>query len=161
MGHMTPKSGTGNEIAKSVTCYLENKNLDFENLIAIGYEVINTGWKNGVIRNIEIKIGHPLQWFICLLHFYEFPYRHLFLNLDGKTTGPTCFSGKNGKQLVYCEKLPVANFEIIDDEDINVTKTSLSKDQQNLLDIYNAVKTGECRFDLAVKDPASLFIIDG
>lgn len=130
MGHLIPKSGKGSEIAKIIMCYLDNKNLDSEQFIAIGCDgtATNTGWKNGVIRNIEVRMGRPLQWFICLLHFNELPYRHLFKHLDGETTGPTCFFGKIGKQLAYCEKIPVADFEIVNGEDISITKTDLSKD---------------------------------
>ena len=80
----------------------------------------------------------------------------MFESVDGDTTGPTSFSGQIGKKLTDCEKLPVANFETINSEEINVTKTDLSKDQQYLLDIYRAVKTGECAPDLAVKDPGPL-----
>lgn len=158
VGHLTPQRGTGSEIANSILCYLESKNFDYVKLVAIGCDgtATNTGWKNGVIRNLEVKLGRPLQWFICLLHFNELPFRHLFESVDGDTTGPTSFSGQIGKQLSGCEKLPVANFETINSEDINVTKTDLSKDQQYLLDIYRAVKTGECAPDLAVKDPGPL-----
>lgn len=52
----------------------------------------NTGWKNGVLRNIEVMCKRPLQWFVCLLHFNKLPYRHLFEHLDGTTTGPASFS---------------------------------------------------------------------
>jgi hypothetical protein len=71
-------------------------------------------------------MGQPLQWFICLLHFNELPYKHLFQNLHDEITGLTCFFEKIGKQLVYCEKLLIANFETTDYEDINITKTDLS-----------------------------------
>jgi len=36
MGYLTPKSGTGSKKAKSILCYLESKNFDFEKLVAIG-----------------------------------------------------------------------------------------------------------------------------
>ena len=49
---------------------------------------VNTGWKNGVIRQIEICIGRLLQRSICLLHFIELPFRHMFQHVDGATTGP-------------------------------------------------------------------------
>jgi len=101
-------------------------------------------------------VGLIMQWFKCLLHFNELPYRYLFQNLDGETIEPSCFSGKIIKQFVYCENLLVANFETIDGEHINATKTDLSKDQQYLLDIYKAVKIGECTLDLAIKDPGLL-----
>ena len=54
------------------------------------------------------------------------------------------------------EKLPVANFETINSEEINATKTDLSKDQQYIINIYRTVKTGEYALDLTVKDPVPL-----
>lgn len=42
--------------------------------------------KNDVIHNIEVKVGRPMQWFICLLHFSELSYAHFFQNLDGETS---------------------------------------------------------------------------
>ena len=64
----------------------------------------NTGWKNGVIRKLELKLGRPLQWFICL-HFNELPFRHLFESVDDDTIGTTSFSGEIGKKFTDCEKL--------------------------------------------------------
>lgn len=101
LGHLTPPRATGSEIANSIFCYLENNNFDYVKLVAIGCvgTPTNTGWKNGVIRNLELKLGRPLQWFICLLHFNELPFRHLFESVDGDTTGPTSFSGQIDKKL--------------------------------------------------------------
>lgn len=137
---------------------MESKNLDFEQLSAIGCDgtATNTGWNNGVIHNIGVKLGRPMQWLMYLLHFNKLPCRHLFQHLDGETSGLKSFSKKIGKQLAYCEKLPVAMYEIIDGEDTNVMKNDVSKDQQYLRDIYRAVKTGECTPELAVKDPGPL-----
>ena len=59
-----------------------------------------------------------------------------FESVDGDTAGPTSISGEIGKKLIDCEKFPVANFETINSEEINVTKTDLNKDQQYLLNIY-------------------------
>ena len=158
IGHVTPSNGTGSEIAKCILNYLKHVDFNMNELEAIGCDgtATNTGRKNGVIRNIEVKIQRPLQWFICLLHFNELPFRHLFEYLDGDTTGPASFCGEIGKQLPGCEKLPVVHFEAIESEDIIITKTDLSKDQQYLLDIITAIQTGHCTPDLAVKDPGPL-----
>ncbi|GBN63892.1 hypothetical protein AVEN_93296-1 [Araneus ventricosus] len=104
---------TGNDIAKCILKYLEDNDVDINELESVGFKCSNTGWKNGFIRNIELKIQRPLQWFICLLHFNELPFKHLNEYLDGETTGPASFSGKIGKQLTNCEKLPIINFEEI------------------------------------------------
>ncbi|GBM28087.1 hypothetical protein AVEN_66570-1 [Araneus ventricosus] len=94
--HVTPASGTGSDIAKCILKYLKDNDVDINELESIGFKgtVANTGWKNGIIRNIELKIQHPLQWFIYLFHFNELSFKHLFGYLDGETTGPATFSGK-------------------------------------------------------------------
>ena len=76
--------------------------------------------------------------------------------MQDDTTEPTSFSGQIGKKLTGCKKFPVANFETINSEEINVTKTDLSKDQQYITNIYRTVKTGEWAPDLDVKDPGLL-----
>lgn len=138
---------------------MTEKDYDLSVVQAIGCDgtATHTGWKSGAIRNIEVKCKRPLQWFICLLHFNELPYRHLFEHLDGSTTGPASFSGPIGKQLSGCEKYPVVDFEVIKTEElITSNKTDLSKDQKYLLDIVTAVSTGLCGPELAVKDPGPL-----
>ena len=80
----------------------------------------------------------------------------MFESVDDDTTGFTSFSGQISKKLIDCEKLSVANFETINSEEINVTKTDLSKDQQYITNIYRTVKTGEWAPDLDVKDPGLL-----
>jgi len=42
-------------------------------------------------------LGRVLQLIVCLLHHCELPFRHLFVKLDGTTTGPDSFSGPIGK----------------------------------------------------------------
>ncbi|GBM49343.1 hypothetical protein AVEN_148672-1 [Araneus ventricosus] len=156
--HVTPASGTDSDIAKCILKYLQDNYVDINELESIGCDgtAANTGWKNGVVRNIELKIQRPLQWFICLFHFNELPFKHLFGYLDGETTGQASFSGKIGKQLTYCEKLPIINFEAIELNEININKTYLSKDQQYLLDIVRAIQAEQCAPDLAVRDPGLL-----
>lgn len=47
------------------------------------------------MRNIEISLKRPVHWLICLLHFNELPFRHLFQKIDGSvTTGPKSTTGK-------------------------------------------------------------------
>ncbi|GBM81935.1 hypothetical protein AVEN_4089-1 [Araneus ventricosus] len=68
VGHVTPASGICSDIAKCNLKYLEDYVVGINELEAIGCDgtATNTGWKNGVIRNIELKIQRRLQWFICL-----------------------------------------------------------------------------------------------
>lgn len=85
LGHITPKDGTASVVASGIIEYLKEKNISTDSLAAIGSdgEVTNTGDKGGRIRNIEIDVN----WFICILHCNELPFRHLFQKLDGTTTG--------------------------------------------------------------------------
>lgn len=117
---------------------------------------MNTGWKKGVIRQIELHVGRPLQWAICLLHFNELPFRHLFLHLDGDTTGPKSFSGPIGKKLAGCEKLPLVSFERVDCPIPQVDRKVLSKDQLYLFHISAAINSGTISEDLATRNPGPI-----
>ncbi|GBL81286.1 Dimethylaniline monooxygenase [N-oxide-forming] 2 [Araneus ventricosus] len=163
VGHVTPTSGTGSVVVKCILKYLEDNDVDINELKEIGCDgtATNTGWNNGVIRSIYLQIQRPMQWFICLLHFNELLFKHLFEYLDGETKGPTSFSGKIGKQLTNCEKLPITNFEKIELDEININKTDLSKDQQYLLDVVRAIQTGQSAPYLAVGNPGLSVTPDG
>ncbi|GBN38421.1 hypothetical protein AVEN_69397-1 [Araneus ventricosus] len=76
---------------------------------------------------------------------------------DGETTVPKSFSGPIGTQLSKCEKLPVVNFKSNKCEISEIEWTILSKDQQHLLDISYAVKSGSSPEDLAVREPGPLY----
>ena len=156
--HLSPSFGTGKKIAETIIGYFEGIRRDISELLAIGCDgtSVNTGWKSGVIRCLEVKLGKPLQWVICLLHFNELPLRHLFETLDGPTNGPKSYSGKIGKALLTCETLPVINFEIIDGELPITNRRDLSKDQVYLLEISQAVRLGYCSKELARRNPGIL-----
>lgn len=73
-------------------------------------EPTNTGVENGIIRRFEILLDKPLHWFVCLLHFNELPFRHLFNALEMSTTsGPRTSSGTLTKLIETCEQFPVSN----------------------------------------------------
>ncbi len=99
IGHVSPTSGLSKDIASSIVSYLAKLGISFEELDVMGCDgtAINRGWKKGVIHQIELHVGRPVQWAICLLHFNELPFRYLFHHLDGVTTGPKSFSGPIGK----------------------------------------------------------------
>lgn len=158
IGHVSPSSGSSNDIASSIISYLSTHNIPLDELDVIGCDgtVTNTGWKSGVIRLIELHIKRPLQWGVCLLHFNELPLRHMFISLDGVTTGPKSLSGPIGAQLSDCEKQAVVNFENIHCVIPDIDRHVLSKDQKYLLDISTAIKSGNCPDDLAVRDPGPL-----
>ncbi|GBO32854.1 hypothetical protein AVEN_40074-1 [Araneus ventricosus] len=111
-----------------------------------------TGWETGVILQIEKQVKRPLQLGACLLHFNELPFWHLFINLDGETTVPKSFSAPIGTQLSKCEKLPVVNFKSNECEISEIERKILSKDQQYLLNISYAVKSGSYPEDSSVRE---------
>lgn len=90
--------------------FFQEKNLSLTNLIGIccDGEPTNTGIENGIIRRFEILLEKPLHWFVCLLHFNELPFRHLFNALEmSVTSGPRTASGTLSKLIETCEELPV------------------------------------------------------
>lgn len=96
---------------KTLHEFFNEKNISFENLIGIccDGENVNTGEKGGIIRLFEKQLKRPLHWFICLLHFNELPFRHLYETLDkSKTTGPRSSTGVLSKQIAECENLQVS-----------------------------------------------------
>ncbi|GBM19981.1 hypothetical protein AVEN_77906-1 [Araneus ventricosus] len=101
--------------------------------------VTNNGWMNRAIHRIEKHVGHLLQWSICLLHFNELPFRHIFQHIDGQTAGPKSFSGPIGQQLTCYEKLPVVDYEPIDCSIPDIDRNLLSKGQEQFLEISNAI----------------------
>ena len=137
--HATPSSGSAKSIADSI---LDTVNCT--NLVCIGSDStnVNTGFNNGVIRRMEIELGRPLHWSICLLHLNELPLRHLFIALDGAMTGPHSFNGPIGKSISTSSQQPLVNFSVIDGEPITCDKHLLSSDQLYFFEIVNAVKTG-------------------
>lgn len=131
LGHITPESGKAEGIT---TALIEHFSEDvWDKISSIGSDGtnVNTGIHAGIIRRIEISLKRPLQWFICLLHFNELPLRALFLHLDGRTCGPSQFTGKIGKLLPKCESLPIVNFVPI--------QFALSKGMQFVLNVYQKV----------------------
>lgn len=116
LGHVSPLSSSAKNIANSIKSYISQTGLPLDKLEVVGCDgtVTNTGRKNGIIHQIKAHLGRPLQWSVCLLHFNELPFRHLFQHLDGLTTGPTSYSGSIGQQLRKCAKLPVIKFKSID-----------------------------------------------
>ncbi|KAI2810419.1 hypothetical protein BLOT_001580, partial [Blomia tropicalis] len=60
---------------------------------------LNTGWAKGISTRMENKLGWPIQRFVCLLHCVELPLRKLLLELDGKASSSTTFTGPIGKRM--------------------------------------------------------------
>ena len=140
-GHYSVHSGSAEEICKGIFKYFRNKDINLDNLVAVGCDgtAVNTGEKGGVLRLLEVKLNKPVQHIVCQLHANELSLRHLIQKLDGKTSGPSGFTGSIGRQLIKCESLPIIEFEKIDAEDITVDCKDLSTDQMYLIDIHQAI----------------------
>jgi len=135
---------------------LETNNIVTSEIVAIGCDgtVLNTGFKTGVIRQIEKHLKKPIQWFICQLHANELPLRHLFQHLDGKTSGPNGFSGSLGKQLEICHKLPIVEFARIESNlPYLKIEVELSTDQKYLYEMCLSISNGNCSIDLSRRNP--------
>lgn len=160
--HVTPLSGKSTDIASSILKVIRDADAG-DCISAVGCDSTNTntGCKAGVIRQIELGLQHPVNWFICMLHTNELPLRHLFKTLDGSTSGPLSFSGPIGSELKHCEEKSIVNFENIAcyhdmpelSEDV---LDDLSCDQKYLYEIIKAITTGIVPQDLSERKPGPL-----
>jgi hypothetical protein len=116
---------------------------------------VNTGHLHGSIRYLELFLGKPLQWDICLLHLNELPLRHVFMKLDGTTKGPDKFAGTIGSKLngnvsdwevVKFKPIPYDGFVMLDNQTVN----NLSTDQYYAYSFCWGAITGDVDDDLAL-----------
>ncbi|KAK3924212.1 2,6-dihydroxypyridine 3-monooxygenase [Frankliniella fusca] len=158
IGHVVPSEGNALVISEAILNFYIEHDISLDKVKAVGCDGTgtNTGWKGGVVKLIEERLGHPLHWFICQLHANELPLRHLIEHLDGPTSGPNSFNGEIGKLLKTCETRAVVQFEPIPVDLPFVDTTTLSKDQSYLKDICLAVSSGVCTEQLAKRYPGNL-----
>ena len=123
---------------------------------------VNTGYKTGAIAETERNFEKTLQWLICLKHFNELPYRHVFDELDGGfgTSGPTSFKGEIGQSLSGdIHKKEVVEFDIISSTlpeiSVDILK-ELSRDQKLLYRYAKAIMTGIVPDSLQTQKPGPL-----
>ena len=85
----------------AIVDFFNDNEISFSSVLAIGADGtnVNTGLNNGLIRLLELHMGRPAQWLICMFHLNELPLRHLLVHLDGTTSGPNAFCGVIGKRL--------------------------------------------------------------
>ena len=162
LGHVTPKCGTGVEIAKSLYSWVLNTGA-IDTLLVVGGDGcrVNTGYENGVIACLESFIGRPLQRFICLLHANELPLRAALNHYVGRTIGPDKHEGSISKQIhdPQLTDLPIVNFKKVDsqfpviDEEVH---TDLSTDQLYLYDICQGIISGQIDPGLAARQPGTI-----
>ena len=154
---------TAKNIAHSLIECCKDKQIGINKIQAIGCDgtSTNVGWKTGEIRRLEEIFKRSLHWNICQLHGNELPLSHLLIQLDGKTSGPTQFTGPVGKLLneTRFENLQVVNFQPIPAETIDINEeyfADLSSDQKYLLEMYRAVSSGFCEPTLASRKPGKM-----
>ncbi|GBO11829.1 hypothetical protein AVEN_267194-1 [Araneus ventricosus] len=154
----TPSFGITKQISATIIGYFEGITRDLSQFLAIGCDgaSVNTGWKSGAIRCLELKIGKLLHWVIYLLHFNELTMRYLFETLDGPTNGPKSSSGNIGKAFLTCKTLPATTIEIIDGELPTTGRRDLSKNQIYLIEISQAVQLVYCSEELARRTHGTL-----
>ena len=116
-----------------------------------------TGIHNGAIRVLEEILGRPLSRSICLLHLNELPLRHVFIAIDGPTTGPESWSGPIGSQLGGCvsdwepvkfKRIPNAKFPVLPNDVID----DLSSDQYYAYRLCMCIMLGDVDDDLALME---------
>ena len=113
IGRVTPKAGDASSICDTITDYLTSSTNDKVLELAIAGSngtVLNTGMAKGLLRCLEVKLRHPLQWSICLLHFNQLPLKHLLHDIDGRAVGPQGLPGPIGNNLKNCEDLGIGSF---------------------------------------------------
>ena len=71
-------------------------------------------------------------------------------------SGPSGWTGPIGREIQFCETLPIVDFVPISITLPELERNSLSSDQKYLLDICTAVSTGYCLPDLALRNPGKL-----
>ena len=161
--HVTPKSGHAKNVARSL--YSAAKDIDSIDeiiLLCCDGTNVNTGWRNGILFNLQCMLGHDCQIVVCMLHGNELPFRAIFHHYDGTTSGPSSFSGPIGKQLKEelssrevseFQAIPFSEFPILGDEVIE----DLSWDQKLLYKYCWAVISGTCSADTALLEPGPVF----
>ncbi|KAK4883922.1 hypothetical protein RN001_000193 [Aquatica leii] len=139
-GHITPSSGSAQNIKRGLLEFLE-KNINISEVQAIGCDgtAVNTGHKNGILRQLELSLSRPLQWFVY-----------------GKTTGPKGYCGEIGKNLENCEIHPVVKFRKIAVSLPEIDLNELSTDQQYLYDICNGISKGIISSSLSQREPGKM-----
>ena len=107
----------------------------------------NTGHKTGLVVSLESMLGRPIQMVGCALHQNELPWKALFRELDGTTTGPCTFNGTIGKK---CCARNLEDTQLVKFKPINTTLVEfpdnvlkeLSNDQRLLYEYTTGISRG-------------------
>lgn len=109
IGYATPAEPTGHGIMSSMVDMLATEEISLDNLVVAGCDgtSLNTGNRSGAVTLLEQRLNRPLQWFVCLFHFNDLPFKALLKELLGKPKSAKKWPGKIGRKLLYCEDIPV------------------------------------------------------
>ena len=160
---VAPGKGTGRDLGNDICDLVRDyDSVDTLEAVCADGTAVNTGYKSGAIAEVERNLGHSLQWLICLKHFNELPFRHVFDELDGGfgTSGPTSFKGELGKAVAGdIHKKDVVKFNPIDSSlqiipDHILEK--LSRDQKLMYKYASAIMTGHVPVSLQNQKPGPL-----
>lgn len=151
LDHFIPASGKSVDEAKELLALiaLHDSKDTLKALCADGAPT-NTGRLGGVIRRIELELGRPLQWVICMLHMSELPFRDLCDSVDGKSTGPNSGGGPIGREITGPSdkllKKPIVPFEAVPGKVGLIPheiEKDLSSEQQYFYQMIRSVQAGE------------------
>ena len=150
IGHFTCSGRhTGEATAEQLLSFLEERDVVIGHVTVVGGDGTNsvTGYRGGLMAQLERIINRPLTRVVCLNHQAELPFRALFKKLDGQTTGPSSFSGPIGHKLTGpVHELPV-NFKPLTGNDLPelppAVVQGLSKDLRLLVECAACVVSGD------------------
>ena len=161
LGHEVPYSGHGISIGLRLFRSLKAKNLAAKMIVAGADGCnVNVGNNEGALVYLELLLGKPLHWFICMLHGCELPFRALVRKLDGGTSGPLSLKGPIGSSLgEELTEEPVVNFRSIPNPDFPTVAEEdsyeLSKAQRYTYRMCRAIISGEMPPGLADEEPGA------
>lgn len=156
IGYVTPESGGAEDTCDAIFDKLSSLGVDVSKLDVVGSDGCNTntGYRKGIIRKMEERLGRSLVWIICLLHLIELCLKKIYESIYGKGKGPTDFGSELGNMLESCEKLPLARFKKIHVKFPDMKLDDLSNDQKYLFSLALGIKSGNI-------DPKILFTTPG
>lgn len=149
LGYVPIKKSTAKPVSESIISLLEDQKI-FNKLMALGSDGtnLNVGADGGINHFIEMALGRPLHWFICMLHLNELPLKRLIEKLDGSTSGDKSFSGPVGKALADVSGSAIVKYKMFDTaeklpEMPEPVFKKLSNDQKYLYKIVGSLISGQ------------------
>ena len=161
--HIIPRDGGAEALASELFDLLKQyQSCDTVYCIGSDGTAVNTGHENGTIKRLEVLLNHPVNWCICLIHFVELIFKHLFKLHDGDTTSAGTYKGVIGQEISrYKSKFPdpilrwkaiPGKVPLINQELLN----NLSSEQQLFYHFCIAIQSGNLSANLASKDMPKL-----